>query len=296
MVNLHNNIRYVHVDSFDLQWGLTVTTAGCQHIPPHSVYPPNTRLHPSTHTFNPQEGRVLNEYQLVYIVEGSGFFESCSCRRQKVKAGTMILLFPDEWHTYSPEEEGWSEYWVGFKGKMIENWITNRFFTKDKPVYETGVNATIIGLYEEIVYYIMQERSGYQQLISSIVFYLMGEIYYKEKNRSAGQSDAIKKIDEARAIMRNNLDNPVPVEVIAQRLGVSYSWFRRTFKACTGISPAQYQLHLRYLRAKELLSTSQLTISEVAYMLNFETISQFSTFFSKKEGLSPSQFRKRYKQ
>lgn len=289
-----NNIRYLNVSPTDELWGLTVTTAGYQRIPPHSVYPAKQQ-HPQSHSFHPEKGRILREYQLVYISEGSGFFESQSFKRQKIKAGTMILLFPGEWHTYSPDEKGWYEHWVGFKGNLIEGWITNKFFSREKPVYQIGVNATIIGLYEEIVTHAIKERAGYQQLISSIVFYLMGEIYYKEKNRSLGgssQADAIEKINEARAIMKKNIDRPIALESIAQELNVSYSWFRSTFKAYTGVSPAQYQLHLRYLRAKELLSTTSLNISEIAYTLDFENLSQFSTFFTKKEGLSPSQFRK----
>ena len=121
-------------------------------------------------------------------------------------------------------------------------------------------------------------------------------VHYKEKNRFLGQSDAVEKINEARAFMKRNIDNPMSVESIAQSLNVSYSWFRSTFKSYTGVSPAQYQLHLRYLRAKELLSTSRLSISEIAYALNFETVSQFSTFFTKKEGLSPSKFRRQSQQ
>lgn len=291
----NSNIRYLNVSSIDEQWGVTVTTAGYQCIPPHSVYPA-LQQHPRTYSFNPKKGRILMEYQLVYISEGCGIFESQSFNRKKIKAGTMILLFPGEWHTYFPEGNGWYEHWVGFKGNLIENWITNRFFSKEKPVFDIGVSSTIIGLYEEIVSHAIEERAGYQQLISSIVFYLMGEIYYKEKNRFLGQSDAAGKINEARAIMKNNLDTPVPVEEIARKLNVSYSWFRSTFKAYTGVSPVQYQLHLRYLRAKELLSSSRLSISEIAYALNFETVSQFSTFFTKKEGVSPSQFRKRSQQ
>lgn len=290
-----SNICYLNVSSLDEQWGLTVNTAGYQRIQPHSIYPVKQQ-HPLPYSFSPRKGRVLMEYQLVYISEGSGFFESQSCGRQRIKAGTMILLFPEEWHTYCPDADGWYEHWVGFKGKLMENWITNRFFSKEKPVFDIGVSSTIIGLYEEIVSHAIEERAGYQQLISSIVFYLMGEIYYKEKNRFLGQSDAAGKINEARAIMKNNLDTPVPVEEIARKLNVSYSWFRSTFKAYTGVSPVQYQLHLRYLRAKELLSSSRLSISEIAYALNFETVSQFSTFFTKKEGVSPSQFRKRSQQ
>lgn len=286
-----NNIRYLNVSAIDEKWGLTVTTAGYQSIPPHSSYP--LSWHPETYSFDPGQGRILREYQLVYISKGSGYFQSISCKKQMVKAGTMILLYPDEWHSYYPEEEGWFEHWVGFKGNLVEHWIENKFFSREKPIYEIGVNTTIIGLYEDIVTYASEERTGYQQLISSIVLYIMGNVYYKEKNTSFTQSAAIEKINEARTLMKKNIDCPIPVETIAQNLHVSYSWFRSMFKEYTGVSPAQYQLQLRYLRAKELLNTTQMSVSEIAYALHFENVAQFSTFFRKKEGLPPSEFRKR---
>ena len=52
-------------------------------------------------------------------------------------------------------------------------------------------------------------------------------------------------------------------------------------------------MNLRYLRAKELLTSTNMAITEIAYTLNFENVSQFSFFFTKKEGISPSVFRKR---
>ena len=271
-----------------------ISSVGFEEIPPNTSYP--TLNHSAGYYFNADKGRVLREYQLVYVTNGEGVLETENGGVFSIKRGMIFVLFPGEWHTYSPAENGWYEYWVGFRGNLIEGWISNKFFSKENPVYEIGVNVTIIGLYEEIVSHAIKERNGYQQLISSIVFYLMGEIYYKEKNRFLGQSDAVEKINEARAIMKRNIDNPMPLESIAQSLNVSYSWFRSTFKSYTGVSPAQYQLHLRYLRAKELLSTSQLSISEIAYALNFETVSQFSTFFTKKEGLSPSKFRRQSQQ
>ncbi|MBP9576760.1 MAG: helix-turn-helix domain-containing protein, partial [Parabacteroides sp.] len=49
----------------------------------------------------------------------------------------------------------------------------------------------------------------------------------------------------------------------------------------------------KLLRAKELLTSTPLTISEIAYSLHFENAGQFSTFFKKKEGVTPSEFRDR---
>lgn len=293
MRTTNSHIQYLGSSPLDEKWGLTVTTVGYQRIPANSIYP-STQQHPQGYVFNPQKGRILSEYQLIYISEGSGYFESASCKKQKIKAGTMLLIFPDEWHTYYPEEKGWYEHWVGFKGNMIENWITNKFFYKEKPVFELGISSTIISLYEDMDVYASQEDAGYQQLISSIVLYLMGEIYFKDNNSAFKESTTVRKINEAKALMKRNISNPISVEEIAKQLNVSYSWLRSRFKAYTGISPTQYYLNLRYIKAKEMLCTTQMSVSDIAFALNFETVSQFSSFFAKKEGISPSIFKKKY--
>ena len=58
-------------------------------------------------------------------------------------------------------------------------------------------------------------------------------------------------------------------------------------------SRAKYQLQQKLLKAKELLTSSSMNISEIAYSLKFENAGQFSTFFKKKEGVTPSEFRER---
>ena len=102
--------HYLHFTPRDEQWGIVCTTVGYQKMPPHSPYPPVNR-HPDDYFFQKGLGRKLNEYQLVYIVEGNGWFESEHCEKQIVHAGTIIMLFPGEWHHYAPNPNtGWKEY------------------------------------------------------------------------------------------------------------------------------------------------------------------------------------------
>ncbi len=292
MKSLENrNIKYFNISNLDEAWGIVVTTVGHQLIPPNSLYPQSQ--HPKSHIFNPNNGRILKEYQLIYISKGGGYFESKSCKRQHIEAGTMILLFPNEWHTYEPDKNsGWFEYWVGFRGVHIDKRVQNGFFTPKSPIFHLGFSSTIISLYEDIVNYALEEKAGYQQIISSIVLYILGFLYYKNKNLEFNDSFAVNKIDDARSIMKQEIENNISPEEIAEKLGVSYSWFRKMFKQYVDVSPAQYQLNLKFLRSKELLDTTDLTISEIAFKLNFETTSQFSTFFRKKEGTPPLQYRR----
>jgi len=130
-------------------------------------------------------------------------------------------------------------------------------------------------------------------MISSIVLSILGTVYYKSKNEQYTDSYIVDKINEARNIIKNNTESALSQEDIAKKLGLGYSWYRRMFKEYTGVSPAQYHLQQKLMKAKELLMTSNKNISEIAYSLHFENVCQFSTFFKKKEGITPSEFKKR---
>ncbi|MDR1406801.1 MAG: AraC family transcriptional regulator [Tannerella sp.] len=288
------NIKYFSISALDEAWGIVVTTVGRQLIPPHSSYP--LSQHPQSHIFNPDNGRVLKEYQLIYIPEGGGYFESESYKRQRITAGTMILLFPNEWHTYEPDKEsGWIEYWVGFRGAHIDKRVKNGFFSPEKPVFKLGFSSAILGLYEDILTHAAEEKAGYQQLISSIVLYILGSVWFMYRNETFTDSFAVIKINEARAIMKQNIEKQISPKKIAEDLGVGYSWFRKMFKKYADVSPAQYQANLKFLRARELLDTTDMNISEIAYKLNFENVGKFSTFFHKREGIPPLHYRKEKK-
>ena len=293
MESRENRLFYLSIGGNDEDWGIVVTTVGSQHVPPLTHYPP--KQHPDSYLFTPDKGRVINEYQLVYIINGSGWFSSeHTKKKQKVKAGTMILLFPGEWHSYAPDlATGWSEYWIGFRGEHIDNRVKKGFFSKTEPLHYTGVSSSIIGLYEEIIRIAQKEKAGYQQMISSIVLSILGTVYYKSKNEQYTDSYIVDKINEARNIIKNNTESALSQEDIAKKLGLGYSWYRRMFKEYTGVSPAQYHLQQKLMKAKELLMTSNKNISEIAYSLHFENVCQFSTFFKKKEGITPSEFKKR---
>src|SRR5690606_14469488 len=109
--------KYLPTSSEDDRWGITLLNAGCGEIIDAASYPVDN--HPDPYQFKWQNGRILQEYQLIYISKGEGIFESQSAGFIKVQAGSIILLFPGEWHRYRPDSNtGWVEYWAGFKGNI----------------------------------------------------------------------------------------------------------------------------------------------------------------------------------
>lgn len=287
---LHENIKYLVVNQDDESWGLYVTTIGFQSINPGTEYPP--KQHPSAYWFSPDAGRKLNEFQILYITHGEGVFESDSCKKVKLKEGSVIILFPGEWHSYKPvKNRGWDEYWIGCKGKFIEDLLSNTFISPVNPVIHIGFNETIVGLLKQGLEVATRQKTAYQQRLAGITSHLLSYVYYIEKNNAFRDKDAVMMIEKARMMMREESDQIRSPEKIAKRLNLSYSWFRRIFKQYTGLSPAQYMMEIKIQQAKDLLVGSSMPIKEIAYSLNFLNLSYFITFFKSRTGMPPGDYR-----
>lgn len=275
----------------DAEWGLTVSTVGCEEIAPGESYP--TRGHADGYYFDLQKGRELDEYQLLYQPEGEGVFASAHQPETIIKGGDFFLLFPGEWHTYHPiTESGWRSYWIGFKGKNIDERVRAGFLSPERPIYHVGYSADVIRLYEEALQTAAEEAAYVQQTLAGIVNHLIGLMYSLQRNMILGRNSAqVEMIGRARLRIRESLESSLTIQEVAEELGVSYSSFRKLFKEYTGLAPAMYQQDLRLQRAKELLSTTDESIKKIAYRLNFDSPDYFSSKFKIKTGMKPSEYR-----
>ena len=95
---------------------------------------------------------------------------------------------------------------------------------------------------------------------------------------------------------RENLEGkPLPtVQFLADSLNISSNYLSGVLKTHTGQSTQQH-IHEKLIeKAKEELSTTELTIAEIAYKLGFEQSQSFSKLFKRKTKLTPKEFRKSF--
>lgn len=276
-------VRYMTSAENNL-WNTKVNTIGFESIPAHASYP--STGHPQEYSFNFERGRVLQEFQLVYITNGNGQYASQQIQQCDIQEGTVILIKPGEWHTYRPDETtGWESYWVGFSGLGAEN------LSSLNQLIKIGYDEEMVGLCRKILDVSNDERPGYQQLLSGILIHLVAYLFYRANDKNWRDKQVIDKIDKARLIIREKLNTSISPEEIAASLNMSYTWFRRMFRQYTGLAPAQYIAQLKIQKAKEMLSVSNKTVKEIAIDLGFESIDYFSTQFRKQTGQTPTQFR-----
>ena len=288
--------KYLIATERDAQWGLTISTVGYEEISPGDDYP--TKGHADGYYFDLQKGRTLNEYQLLYLTEGEGIFQSANQKPTRIKEGDLFLLFPGEWHTYHPlPQKGWKSYWIGFKGRNVDDRVRAGFLSPTKPIYHVGFSSEIVHLYDEAFSKAKEEAAYSQQTLAGIVNHLVGLMYSLERNIILNKDYNYADImNRARLRIRESLESDLTIQKIAEELGIGYSNFRKLFKEYTGVAPAMYQQELRLQRAKEMLSTTNISIKEIAYRLNFDSPDYFSAKFKIKTGRKPSDFRREMQQ
>lgn len=287
--------RYFPISQRDKKWGLYATTAGEMRVSPHTKYPLSG--HPKGFDFDWRHGRILEGFALLYISSGGGTLESKPHFSAAIEAGQAFLLFPGVWHRYAPHAEtGWHEHWVGFDGEMARRWLRHRFFSAQNPVVKIGAEDTVLATFSRVMQAVRANRPALQQILAGATNNLMGLFYSAQQAQSAVDVQNANVIERAISRIQDEFDRNLDMKRLAQELSVSYSWFRHTFATHTGLSPHQYLLELRLVRARSLLAETELPVKEIALQTGFEDELYFSRLFRQKLNLTPTQWRDRSRQ
>lgn len=111
------------------------------------------------------------------------------------------------------------------------------------------------------------------------------------RNRQA--DDAV--IAKCQEWIAQHYDKDSPVAAMARLSGLAERSFKRRFARATGMSPMEYVHTLRLEESKQALETTDLPIEAVANEAGYEDASFFGRLFRRKVGLTPAQYRKRFR-
>ena len=284
-----SHFRYLPVLAAQRQWGLYLTDCGYTRIDPGTPYPP--RGHPDTHAFDWKKGRTLDEYAVVYITRGRGTFETRLSGRHTIEAGDVLVLFPGVWHRYTPDAKtGWDEQWIGFTGELASQLVRAPFFLQREPVLRIGGDESLRQRFIALFNDVKHDPAGAPFSGTSRIVEILGLIQERSQNVGArGRISDVIREAQNRILQQSARD--IDFALLSRTLGVSYTTFRRRFKQQTGVSPAQFQNAIRLNRARDLLMSTDLPITDIAAQTGFDTIYYFSEFFKKKTGQAPSDYR-----
>lgn len=98
-------------------------------------------------------------------------------------------------------------------------------------------------------------------------------------------------VTKAKQFVNANLEDKVCLEEVARKVGVSTFYFCKVFKKATGMTLTEYVNRRRVEWAKRRLANPQARVTEVAYDVGYQSLSQFNRSFLKYVGMSPTRYR-----
>jgi AraC family transcriptional activator of pobA len=163
--------------------------------------------------------------------------------------------------------------------------------------------TTIISIFKIIEEELNSRIDDFSQdvIISQIELLLnYANRFYKRQfiTRKAVSNDLLQKMEEildAYFNTQESLSQGIPtVQYLAEHLNVSPGYLSDMLRSLTGQN-AQHHIHEKLIeKAKEKLSVTKLSVSEIAYGLGFEHPQSFSKLFRTKTNLSPLEFRRSF--
>jgi AraC-like DNA-binding protein len=108
------------------------------------------------------------------------------------------------------------------------------------------------------------------------------------------RATAFGRLCRARDMLRE-IDRPLSIEEVAREAAVSPFHFIRQFQALFGETPHQYRIRARLDRAKDLLESSDCSVTDVCMEVGFSSLGSFSDLFSRRVGVSPSVYRRQFR-
>ena len=272
------------------RWPVYSTAFGRVTVPPQSPYPP--ARHPEGHHFAWEQGRILHEYQLLFISQGGGYFESSQTGVRRVKEGSAFLLFPGVWHRYRPDKgTGWTEQWIEVQGPVVDGLRRSRIIDDKHPLHRVHALEQMVAMFDEAEKLARCKPPGFTVRLGMLAMQIVALLQWETKPHPSAPRRITRVVAEAQALFAQHVADPLAAEVIARQMGVGYSYFRRVFKRETGLSPKQYQIEIRHRQTRNMLRGTDSSIKEIAEQLGYNSPYHLSFDFSKRAGMSPTQWR-----
>jgi AraC-like DNA-binding protein/ligand-binding sensor protein len=135
------------------------------------------------------------------------------------------------------------------------------------------------------------EPERYQSMVTLLATFAEQLGQQAEKLIVVSQGSEPAAIAKARAFIDENLSEPLPLALVARNAGLSESHFCRIFRESTGLTLTDYVNRRRIQWAKKELLKSETRVSEIAFLIGYQSLSQFNRCFARVTGRSPTRYR-----
>ena len=242
---------------------------------------------PHTHQFS----------ELFYVLSGEGAFY-IEDDKIPVKADDLMIINPHVEHTEKTLPNDPMEYIVfGVEGLAFSFIDPDQDNTKGYSFYSYGSDKNQFINFAQLMMREFQEKKpGFEKVCHGLLQVLL--VYISRKQNLSVISDSSFQLSKECSLAKRYIDanyaKNITLDSLAEITHINKFYLAHSFTECIGQSPINYLTDRRLEACKELLTSSNLSVAQVASSVGFSSQSYFSQIFRKKTGMTPRQYRNRY--
>ncbi len=192
----------------------------------------------------------------------------------------MVFLIPPGFAHHEFSKHELDTIWLGFSGELPGVKRDKIFSLKSSEMIKRIINYWLFSV---------RNYGPIGPELDGLLLNLTGYFFRKQAKDffSSPMRQAVEYFNE-------HFQETIAMHELAEKLKCSEGHFYRQFKEFTGETPIRFLNNIRLKKALFYLQHSELTVSKIAKLCGFSDPYYFSRFFSKENGLSPSQYRKKF--
>jgi len=258
--------------------------------------------------FNMRVKHFHNEYEIFFIIDGERHF-FLDNRAYFVKKGSLILVDENKIHMTKSvtEEDSGHERVILYVGKDKMRELDEKFprinlvkfFRENYGIFHLNEDQQqqFLNMYHTLKKEFVHKKRNYKTMIEmEVIQYFVNFMRenYVEKLAQAGfdNNPKYRTVYAAADYISENYTQKISLDELANQYYLSKYYFCRTFKEITGYGISEYINIHRIQKAKRLLEETDLTVSDIAHNLGYESLTHFEKVFKTYMTLSPLKYRK----
>jgi len=241
----------------------------------------------------------LPSYLIKYCISGEGILEYDG-NVYSVKPGQLFWIDCEkpQYYKTAPEKGEWRILWVHFYGQTAKAYYElflaqnggASLISIDADVAVRSTLESLIGLY----------RNGDNNLLDDIqASGLLTLLMTRCISAASHQKEASRLpeyIVDVRSYINAHYTEQITLDILSKELSINKFYIQKLFKRYMGLSPNEYLIQTRLTRAKQLLRTTKLSVSQVSMEVGISNIGHFISLFKQHEGITPGMYRQRWYQ
>lgn len=236
----------------------------------------------------------LNSFLVLLTLQGEGVL-NYSGQSYKLKAGDVFFINCEKEHSYYIKGNSpWIFYWVHFNGLSSLAYY-NKFIEYNRlPIIHLD-GCEIKDILKSLVS-INNKKSLSNEILSSLkITELLSLLTLSCQCNINDYDESNYLIDRIITYIDKHLGEKITLDMIADNFNLNKFYLHKKFKKITNIPINEYVINTRMNLAKEKLRFSNMSIKEISETTGFNNTSHFINLFRKREGLTPLQYKNKWK-